>query len=83
MIAGDMAPWNFDRLIDPLMSLMMHTSDEQLKASCVCAIADLVAACRGRKISKHLNEVCLIMRRTGHKKEKECAAEKGERGGEV
>ncbi|VDM44178.1 unnamed protein product [Toxocara canis] len=53
---GEMAPWHFDRLIDPLMSLVMHADDEQLKASCVCAIADLVMACRGRRISAHLNE---------------------------
>ncbi|VDK48309.1 unnamed protein product [Anisakis simplex] len=58
---GDMAPWHFDRLIDPLLSLIMHAEDEQLKSSCVCTIADLVIACKGRKISKHLNEMLLLI----------------------
>lgn len=54
-----MAPWHFERLIDPLLFMVRHTRDTHLKASCVSALADLVLACKGRGFHNVLNEVSL------------------------
>lgn len=54
--SGDMAPWYYDRLIDPLLSLIAHVDDEHLRASAICSLADLIKACRGRKIEKNIDE---------------------------
>uniref|UniRef100_A0A0N5AJ63 RTP1_C1 domain-containing protein n=1 Tax=Syphacia muris TaxID=451379 RepID=A0A0N5AJ63_9BILA len=58
---GDMAAWHFERLIDPILYMVKHTCDRQLKASSLCALGDLVLACKGRGFYNVLNEMLLMV----------------------
>lgn len=57
-ILGEMAPAYFDRMVNPMLSLMLHTKDDLLRASVLSSLSNLIISCRGLNIHKHLNEVC-------------------------
>lgn len=56
-ITGEMAPAYFDRMVNPMLSLMLHTKDDLLRASVLSSLSNLIVSCRGLNIHKHLDEV--------------------------
>uniref|UniRef100_A0A915PQN6 Uncharacterized protein n=1 Tax=Setaria digitata TaxID=48799 RepID=A0A915PQN6_9BILA len=56
---GEMAPAYFDRMVNPMLSLMLHTKDDQLRASVLSSLSNLIISCRGLNIHKHLDEMLL------------------------
>ncbi|VDN02019.1 unnamed protein product [Thelazia callipaeda] len=57
---GQMAPSYFDRIVNPMLSLIFHTTDDQLRASVLSSLSDLIISCRGLNIHKHINEMMLV-----------------------
>ncbi|EFO25559.2 ksr-1 enhancer [Loa loa] len=56
---GEMAPAYFDRMVNPMLSLMLHTKDDLLRASVLSSLSNLIVSCRGLNIHKHLDEMLL------------------------
>uniref|UniRef100_A0A8R1TZP3 RNA polymerase II assembly factor Rtp1 C-terminal domain-containing protein n=1 Tax=Onchocerca volvulus TaxID=6282 RepID=A0A8R1TZP3_ONCVO len=56
---GEMAPSYFDRMVNPMLSLMLHTKDDLLRASVLSSLSNLIVSCRGLNIHKHLDEMLL------------------------
>ncbi|KAK6101994.1 hypothetical protein QQG55_6715 [Brugia pahangi] len=56
---GEMAPAYFDRMVNPMLSLMLHTKDDMLRASVLSSLSNLIVSCRGLNIHKHLDEMLL------------------------
>ncbi|KAL4003517.1 hypothetical protein ACH3XW_7940 [Acanthocheilonema viteae] len=56
---GEMAPAYFDRMVNPMLSLMLHTKDDLLRASVLSSLSNLIVSCRGLNIHKHLAEMLL------------------------
>ncbi|VDN38234.1 unnamed protein product [Gongylonema pulchrum] len=59
---GDAAPAYFDRLMNPMLSLLQHTKDATERASVLSSLSELVKACRGRNVYKCLSEMLLAIK---------------------